>query len=93
MNLEAVAALNQNEWEKCLLVLSKCETLTQYKSQFDNLRALTYNNFGCYFRRLNDLPGSLGYLEKALKILTKSGNREFLGLTHLNLCAVLSQMG
>lgn len=43
---------------------------------------------GCYFRRLKNLEISLDYLEKALRI-NMSNNKEYLGLTHLNLFAVL----
>jgi hypothetical protein len=87
-----VNALNVNAFEKALLILNKAESLTQ-PQKFGNytaLRALIYNNYGCYYRRKQDLPNALSALEKALKFLNMSNIRENLGLTHLNLCAVLS---
>lgn len=36
------------------------------------------------------MPNALNSLEKALRLLTMANCRDYLGLTHLNLCAVLS---
>jgi hypothetical protein len=51
------------------------------------------NNFGCYFRRQGKLPTALGYLEQALRFLNKNNYREYLGMTYLNISAILSEMG
>lgn len=42
---------------------------------------------------MQDLPNALNSLEKALRLLNMANTRESLGVTHLNLCAVLSEMG
>jgi len=72
-----------------------CEKVKSFLS----LRILTYNNLACCYRHLGKLATSLGYLRKAVRI---GGNRddtmmevstEHLEVTHLNMCAVLSQMG
>ncbi len=58
---------------------------------------MTLNNLACYYRKRGNLRTALQHLEKALKIEEclgggSSGNGNIAG-THLNLCAVLSQLG
>ena len=57
LNNEAITSLNANQFEKTLLLIMKCDALTQIHKFgiFTSLKALTYNSFGCYFRRINDL--------------------------------------
>lgn len=58
------------------------------------LRAVTYNNMGCFYKSMSKLHTALQYLRKAQKIEEKSnGKCQNPGGTHLNLCALLSQMG
>lgn len=82
-------------------LLRKAETLTE---EGDKYRAVTYNNFACIFRRTKKLRSALSYLEKALEIeynyLHYSEDSvddclQVLNPTdiHLNICAILSQMG
>ena len=84
-----------------LELLRKAETLTD---EGDKYRAVTYNNFACIFRRTKKLRSALSYLEKALEIeynyLHYSDDSvdnclQVLNPTdiHLNICAILSQMG
>ena len=84
-----------------LELLRKAETLTE---DGDKYRAVTYNNFACIFRRTKKLRSALSYLEKALEIeynyLHYSDESvddclQILNPTdiHLNICAILSQMG
>jgi tetratricopeptide (TPR) repeat protein len=84
-----------------LELLRKAETLTD---EGDKYRAVTYNNFACIFRRTKKLRSALSYLEKALEIeynyLHYSQDSvdnclQVLNPTdiHLNICAILSQMG
>jgi tetratricopeptide (TPR) repeat protein len=54
--------------------------------------AITYNNLACYYRRLGHLRAALIYLEKALDIENQSGHSPLMADTHLNTCAVLSQL-
>lgn len=57
------------------------------------LRAITYNNIGCYFRKMEQPREALVNLERALKLLNETtGSAEHIGDTHLNICAILSQM-
>ena len=84
-----------------LELLRKAESLTE---EGDKYRAVTYNNFACIFRRTKKLRSALSYLEKALEIeynyLHYSDESvddclQILNPTdiHLNICAILSQMG
>jgi len=57
------------------------------------LRAVTYNNLGCYFRKLGRTREALINLEKALRLLENINDAAHAGDTHLNICAVLSQTG
>ena len=68
------------------------------------MRAITYNNFACLFRKTNKLRNALQYLEAALMLeystLNQSDNAVAENLTisnpceiHLNICAILSQLG
>ena len=71
-------------------MLKKAEILTE---RDEKGRAVTYNNLACYYRRQGKLHNALVYLQKAVKIeqnLEDVANRAD---THLNLCAVLSQIG
>ena len=57
------------------------------------LKALTLNNWGCFHRRENADEKALDSFKQALQHLQFSGTKEYLGLTYLNLGAVLSQRG
>lgn len=58
------------------------------------LRAVTYNNMGCFYKSMSKLHTALQYLRKAQAIEERSGARcQNPAGTHLNLCALLSQMG
>ncbi len=56
-------------------------------------RAVTFNNLACYYRRQGKLHASLQYLQKALKIEGRLERVDNPADTHLNACAVLSQLG
>jgi len=62
----------------------------------------TYNNLSCYFKKANNAKQAMYYLEKALQMqynhLSSADDEAFIkvrGLadTHINLSAVLSQLG
>mmetsp|Transcript_40855 Transcript_40855/g.73792 ORF Transcript_40855/g.73792 Transcript_40855/m.73792 type:complete len:274 (-) Transcript_40855:55-876(-) len=58
------------------------------------LRAVTYNNMGCFYKSMSKLHTALQYLRKAQKIEERSkGKCQNPAGTQLNLCALLSQMG
>lgn len=58
------------------------------------LRAVTYNNMGCFYKSINKLHTALQYLKKAQSIEERSaGKCQNPAGTQLNMCALLSQMG
>jgi len=57
------------------------------------LRAVTYNNMGCFYKSMSKLHTALQYLRKAQAIEERSQRCQNPAGTHLNLCALLSQMG
>lgn len=57
------------------------------------LRGIVFNNMGCLFKRVGQTQTALTYLEKALQIEVSTENVDNPASTHLNLCAVLSQLG
>ena len=80
-------------------LLKKAEILTSPSGYIADkkirmkLRAVTFNNFGCFYKRRGKLHAALQYLAKALKIELTSEEVDNPAGTHLNLCATLSQLG
>ena len=89
-NLLAMTYLQQENFQMVLELLKKAEILTE---RDEAGRAVTYNNLACYYRRQGKLHAALSYLQKALKIEARLPNVENPADTHLNMCAVLSQLG
>lgn len=71
-------------------LLKKAEILTERDPA---AKAVTYNNFACYYRKQGKLHSALTYLERALKIEESGDIASYPADTHLNLCPVLSQLG
>eukprot|EP01084_Bolivina_argentea_P129053 227989_1 len=89
----AISYLQQGNMTQVLQLLKKAKILTR---KYPRGRAVTLNNLACYYRKLGNLHTALVHLEKALKIEECLGGGKGNGNiadTHLNLCAVLSQLG
>jgi tetratricopeptide (TPR) repeat protein len=71
-------------------LLKKAEILTERDAAG---RAVTYNNLACYYRRVGRLHAALKFLKKALSIEARLEKVTNPADTHLNVCAVLSQLG
>jgi tetratricopeptide (TPR) repeat protein len=89
-NLLAMTYLQQEDFNMVLELLKKAEILTERDLPG---RAATFNNLACYYRRQGKLHAALQYLQKALKIESKLSNVQNAADTHINACAVLSQLG
>ncbi|EAR85352.3 ubiquitin carboxyl-terminal hydrolase family protein (macronuclear) [Tetrahymena thermophila SB210] len=90
LNMSAMIYLEMEQFDKSLEQLRKAEML-QMNSQ--KMKAVTFNNMACYYRRTNKLRTALNYLINALEIEIKLDDNDVsLADTHLNLCAVLSQL-
>ena len=64
-NLLAMTYLQQEDFGMVLELLKKAEILTE---RDEAVRAVTYNNLACYYRRQGKLHAALSYLQKALRI-------------------------
>lgn len=62
-----------------------CRNSLQFKST-------TYNNLACYYRKTGKIRTALTYLIQALELELRIEHPKTLADTHLNLCAVLSQL-
>ncbi|OQR82390.1 hypothetical protein ACHHYP_16144 [Achlya hypogyna] len=94
-NKHAMEQLAVGASELSLDLLLKAEALTK-PGKFlasESLRILTFNNLGCYYRRLRKLKTALKYLEQAASLGATTENVRNLSVTHLNLCAIQSQLG
>lgn len=89
-NLLGMTYLQQEDFNMVLELLKKAEILTERDPPG---RAATYNNLACYYRRQGKLHAALQYLQKALKIESRLANVQNPADTHINACAVLSQLG
>lgn len=92
--------LKEGSTEVSCRFFEKAEALTDPANLHMNpesrlvLRAVTYNNMGCFYKSMSKLHTALQYLRKAQKIEERSQGRcQNPAGTHLNLCALLSQMG
>lgn len=81
--------LQREEFDICIDYLRKAELVCQNSLQF---KSTTYNNLACYYRRVGKLRTALSYLIQALEMELKLEHPMTLADTHLNLCAVLSQL-
>eukprot|EP00605_Chrysophyceae_sp_TOSAG23-4_P001337 GSChrysophyteH1.ASY1.ANO1.1454.1 assembled CDS len=89
-NLLGMTYLQQEDFNMVLELLKKAEILTERDPPG---RAATYNNLACYYRRQGKLHAALQYLQKALKIESRLATVQNPADTHINACAVLSQLG
>lgn len=92
--------LKDGNTEESCKFFEKAEALTDPANLHMNvesrlvLRAVTYNNMGCFYKSMSRLHTALQYLRKAQKIEERSnGKCQNPAGTHLNICALLSQMG
>merc|ERR550532_1343979 len=99
-NTLGMKSLKEGNVQESCRFFEKAEALTDPANLHMNaesrlvLRAVTYNNMGCFYKSMSKLHTALQYLRKAQKIEERSnGKCQNPGGTHLNLCALLSQMG
>lgn len=88
-NYLAMTYLQAEQYQITLELLKKAEILTE-KHQI--VRAVTYNNFACYYRKKLKLRTALNYCNKALQIEAKLSNSVKSADTHLNICTILSEL-
>ena len=68
-------------------------TLNIDDERLNKLLAITLNNIGCYYRRIDKPNVALKYLKKALEVEVFSlDDKASVAGTHLNICAIFSQL-
>ena len=82
LNKISIAKLHEDDLKAAHYFLKKAQEL----SCTSKIKAITYNNLACYYRRLTKFRVALSYLEKALCLDISADTR-------LNMCAVLSHSG
>ena len=100
-NVLSMAHLQREDFHLCRDLLKKAELFSEGNLR---IKAITYNNLACLCRKTNKLRNALNYLEMALALeyqcLNDSDEDVTQGLLvsnpceiHLNICAILSQLG
>lgn len=84
-----MAEVQKQQFEQCIDHLRKAELVARNSLA---LKSTTYNNMACYYRRTGKVRTALSYLIQALELELKIDEPKTLADTHLNLCAVLSQL-
>ncbi len=64
-NILSMAHLQKEDFKLCHELLKKAELFTDMNPR---LRAITFNNYACLFRKTNKLRNALQYLEQALDL-------------------------
>lgn len=94
-NRQAMDLLRAQEQQQALALLLRAEaqvqTLPPSQTQA-KLRSITLNNLGCFYKRAAQPLQALEYLQAALDLAADSDRTNLAG-THLNICAIKSQLG
>ena len=96
MNKQAMDLLHREDYQKSLKILKETEKILNDHGypQGNELWGITYNNFGCIYKRVGNFKAALFYLSKALEMEIKNSyDATNLASTHLNISAILSSMG
>ena len=91
-NSLAMSSLYKEEYKQSLRLLRKAELLTSHISALASVRVQTLNNLACAYRRLQRPKTALNLLRESLVLLTAEQTIEGRHVTHLNMCAILSQL-
>ena len=94
-NRRAMEYLRNQNYKSALLYLTKAEEILSYGNvnNLNKLYEITLNNFGCFYKQTGNPISALNYLRKALEIEKENpGDTNNLAGTHLNICAILSQI-
>jgi len=89
-NLHALDLLRRNKVSEAKDWLERSEQLAEGNNR---CIAITKNNQACYYKKLGLTRSALIKLEEALELEGDIEDAAFKADTHLNICAVLSQMG
>jgi tetratricopeptide (TPR) repeat protein len=96
-NKYAIEALQDQNFSTAIELLRKAKSLLKIFPKSDksiNLKAITYNNLGCFYKTQNNLKKSLLYLQQALSYevhLPKTLST--IAGTYLNISKIYSELG
>ena len=91
----AMKWLNEDKVHMSLRILYKCRELISSGryGNFPEQIAQIFNHIACCYRRVGKLERALIYLQKALDLNSAYEKMESTGITHINICAIMSQIG
>ena len=89
-NVLAMNCLQDEDFQAAFDLLKRAEIAAE---RSDEGRAITCNNLACYYRKVGKTRSALSYLQKAQAIEERLTSAHSPANTHLNMCAVLSQIG
>lgn len=96
LNREAMNYLKQENYAMSLKTLKEADKMLKSIDPSSNikLQAITLNNFGCFYKRINKPNVALGFLKKAcVKEAIEPVDNVNLAGSLLNICAIYSQLG
>ena len=96
LNRDAMNYLKDENYSLALKTLKDADKLLKSIDSNGNtkVQAITLNNFGCFYKRSGNPSLALNFLRKALEVESKPPiDINNLAGTHLNICAILSQIG
>jgi len=90
-NKLAMEHLQNQNFTMSLHLLRRAKDLLKVPEKHPKLEAITLNNLGCFYKRTGKNSLALKYLQEALDV--DSPDLSSASGTHLNICAIRSQMG
>jgi tetratricopeptide (TPR) repeat protein len=81
--------LSKGDHKTSLNLLKRAEGL----ARGSEMKSAVLNNLGCYYKKVGKPRLALMYLEKARDIESKDPSAKTIAKTHLNYCAILSELG
>ena len=81
--------MSKKLFDVALMNLKKCESLCENNKY---AMSVVYNNFACYYRNIKQLRTAYKYIEKTLSLENELNKPFGKAETHLNACAILSEM-
>lgn len=96
-NKLAMEQLQQENYENSMSYLKQAligiKSISE-DSKKNKLMAITFNNLGCFFKRMSNYSEALKYLYKSIDLENKLPNElSTISGAHLNICSILSQQG
>jgi hypothetical protein len=98
-NFIAINAVKSNRFKEAEMFLRRAKRYSRYSPY---ITLVTYNNWGCYYKKTQNSSMALLTISKAISLANYiADNEECLAIekikllvdSHINLCVVLSQMG